>query len=110
MLPTLLPEQTITPFSYYWNGHIRSGMSLKGDLYGGLGGYSTNQRATAFERGCELAASHDVVLTVSQKLPVASKLWVALSPEAEPLLTADDSHPHTTGYREDGSPVQEFPA
>jgi hypothetical protein len=103
-LPTLLSEGNVRCFNFYWQGQIRTGMSLRGHLFALLGPYAENERAIAFERGCELSTDHDVVVTVSSQAPVVYKLWLALSPQVSGLLTANDSPPGTTGCRGDGSP------
>ncbi|MEL6383273.1 MAG: hypothetical protein AAFQ89_12645 [Cyanobacteria bacterium J06626_18] len=78
-LPTLLPENQIRPFNYYWEGQVRSGMAVRGRLYALLDSFSETNRAIAYEKGCELAKDCDVVVTVSQAMRPEYHLWVALS-------------------------------
>ncbi|MGF1525003.1 MAG: hypothetical protein ACFBSF_21970 [Leptolyngbyaceae cyanobacterium] len=78
-LPTLLPENQIRPFNYYWKGQVRSGMAVRGRLYALLDSFSETNRAIAYEKGCELAKNCDVVVTVSQKIHPEYHLWIALT-------------------------------
>lgn len=79
LLPKLLREDQTRPFSYYWEGEMRAGMSAQGHLYALLGCFKNHERLTAFEKGCRLAENYDVILTVSQTEPVQYRLWIALS-------------------------------
>ncbi|MEM9004508.1 MAG: hypothetical protein AAGE59_13420 [Cyanobacteria bacterium P01_F01_bin.86] len=88
-LPTLLPENQIRPFNYYWEGQVRSGMTARGQLYALLDCFSENNRAIAYEKGCELAESYDVVVTVTQEIRPKYHLWVALTAGMDKSLLAD---------------------
>jgi hypothetical protein len=103
-LPTLLLEGNVRCFNFYWQGQIRAGMSFQGRLFALLSPYGEHERTMAFERGCELAAAHDVVMTVSSQSPIVYKLWLVLSPQAGHLLTANGSQPDTTECRGGGLP------
>lgn len=87
-LPTLLPENQIRPFNYYWEGQVRSGMSVRGRLYALLDCFSENNRAIAYEKGCELAEDYDVVMTVTQAVRPEYHLWVALTSGTDKTLLA----------------------
>ncbi|NER80978.1 MAG: hypothetical protein F6K42_15705 [Leptolyngbya sp. SIO1D8] len=78
-LPTLLSENQIRSFSYYWQGEVRLGMSTSGHLYALLDCFGEDKRAIAYEKGCQLASEHDVVLTVSQGNHPQYRLWISLS-------------------------------
>lgn len=78
-LPTLLAEQQIRSFNYYWKGEVRPGMTSCGRLYALLDCFSERERTSAYEKACQLAGEHDVVLTVSQEKPPHYRLWIALS-------------------------------
>ena len=104
--PNLLLEGNVRCFNFYWQGQIRVGMSFQGRLFALFSPYGEDERTVAFERRCELAAAHDVVITVSSQAPIVYKLWLALSPQAGHLLMANGSRPGTTGCRGGGLPGQ----
>jgi len=85
-LPNLLSEDQVRAFSYYWEGSIRSGMAVQGRLYALLDCYPVSERVKAFEKGCELSDSHDVVLTVSNTQKVVYRLWIALAADTHKSL------------------------
>ena len=88
-LPTLLSESQIRPFNYYWDGHVRLGMAVRGRLYALLDCFSENNRASAYEKGCELAEDNDVVMTVTQAVRPEYHLWIALTATTDTALLAD---------------------
>jgi hypothetical protein len=85
-LPSLLPESQVRMFKFYWEGNIRSGMLLKGQLYALLDCYPEDKRTIAFERGCEFAAHHEVVLTLSQDNSPVYRLWLSLRLQSDQQL------------------------
>lgn len=85
-LPTLLPESQIHPFSYYWEGEVRSGMTLRGRLYALLDCFPEQRRAIAYETGCKLAEEHEVVITVGKDTHFYYGLWIALCPSTSQIL------------------------
>lgn len=87
-LPTLLPENQIHLFSYYWEGEIRSGMTLQGRLYALLDCFPENRRIVAYETGCQLAENHDVVITVGKDTQNYYSLWISLCPSTSEVLSA----------------------
>ena len=97
-LPTLIPENQIRPFNYYWEGQVRSGMAVRGRLYALLDCFSENNRAIAYEKGCELAKDHEVVVTVTQEIRPQYHLWVALAAGTDKSLLADAVANRDYGY------------
>ena len=78
-LPTLLSENQINIFDFYWEGRLRSGMSVDGRLYALLSDFANNERAQAYDKGCRLAqTAEDVVLTASSGLQPQYRLWLRL--------------------------------
>lgn len=85
-LPELVPDEQIYTFSYYWEGEIRSGMMLRGQLYALVDCFSAAQRLEAYDQGCRLSADVDAVLSVSSYGPGLYCLWVKLSTVKDPTL------------------------
>lgn len=102
-LPTLLPENQVRPFSYYWEEEVRSGMTLQGRLYALLDCFPESRRAVAYETGCQLAEEHDIVITVGKDTQFYYALWIALCSGASEVLMAygsrADTVPQTTIHR-----------
>ncbi|MBE7385992.1 MAG: hypothetical protein F6J95_031970 [Leptolyngbya sp. SIO1E4] len=96
-LPTLLSEKQIRSFNYYWEGEVRPGMSVGGCLYALLDCFSEDNRAAAYERGCQLASNHDVVLTVSQSTRPQYRLWIALSASTDLSMLSRAGTPGSSG-------------
>ncbi|MEM0979628.1 MAG: hypothetical protein AAGH78_05060 [Cyanobacteria bacterium P01_H01_bin.58] len=89
-LPILLSEYQIRAFKYYWKGRLHSGMTFDGRLYALLSSFEAEERALAYEKGCQLASTaKDVVVTVSRDAKPLYQLWIALSPQNCELLLAD---------------------
>lgn len=85
-LPTLLNEEQICPFSYYWEGEVRPGMSVNGRLFALLECFAEEKRAIAYEQGCQLAEDHDVVITATRGSNPQYHLWIALSSGTDKTL------------------------
>lgn len=90
-LPILLSEYQIRAFKYYWEGCLHAGMTFDGRLYALLSSFEAEERALAYEKGCQLASTaDDVVVTVSRDTKPLYRLWIALSPHNCGLLRADE--------------------
>lgn len=77
MLPTVIYEDFIRPFSFYRSGLIHQGMSHSHKLYQLVGTFSAVERTQAYVVGCNLGSQGNlVVITVSN---YAYKVWVDLS-------------------------------
>ena len=85
-LPTLVFENNIRPFEYYWAGKVRSGMMLNGRIYAMYKCLSETERAIAYEQGCKLAEKCEVTITVSQGPQPQYRLWIAVSSDTDRVL------------------------
>ena len=91
-LPTLVSEDQIRPFSYYWEHQIRSAMMLQGRFYALVETFSEANRALAYEQGCRLSERLDIVITVVQWPSPQYRLWVELSSRTDKGLLAKPTH------------------
>ncbi|MBD2105118.1 hypothetical protein [Leptolyngbya sp. FACHB-261] len=102
MLPTVIPEQLVRPFSFYHEGKMQGGMSHGNQLYWLVCSFEMQKRAGAYNLGCKLAhQGGQVMITVSssqyrvwadmhlaaqlQSLERRSSLENAAKPERQPV-------------------------
>lgn len=92
-LPTLLAENRVSAFSYYWDGKVRSGMTVQGRLYALLVCFPEDKRTVAYEKGCHLSQHYDdVVITASEGTHPHYCLWIPLSSRTDPALLSRAVH------------------
>lgn len=78
-LPTVVPQELICPFAYYWRGEIRTGMMLNGQIYDRYSCFAANRRQVAYELGERLMIQVDVVMTVSWQDHEKYQIWLNLA-------------------------------
>ena len=78
-LPILVPEERINPFNYYWQDKVNFGIVMHGRIYALTDSFPQDERIEAYDKGCQLAEDHDVVITVSKGMRPQYQLWVSPS-------------------------------
>ena len=76
MLPSVVQENSIEPFKFWFNGDLRDGVHFHNELYYRLKQTSPDSRSSLYQLGCRLVQrGADVFLTVSDD---SCSLWANL--------------------------------
>ncbi|MBD2090764.1 hypothetical protein H6F67_12960 [Microcoleus sp. FACHB-1515] len=68
MLTPLISSQFVTPFKFWHEGRIQTGMQFRNELFQSVAEFALIQRQKAFELAWQLAQQHDdeaIVMTAS---------------------------------------------
>lgn len=68
MLTPLISSQLVTPFKFWREGRIQTGMQFRNELFQAVAEFPTCQRQKAFELAWKLSQQHDddaIVMTAS---------------------------------------------
>ena len=90
MLPVIIPQQVVRPFSVYFNGTVRQGISYRGTLYQLNGLFSATQRSEVYSYACQLSNQHkQILVTVA---PDQYGIWVDFRSETVVPAQREDFH------------------
>lgn len=74
-------------------------MTLNGRLYAQLERFPKDNRAAAYEAGCQLATDYDVIITVGKDAKFYYTLWIALGPGTKQVLESYSSRQRSIPIR-----------